>query len=51
MNAHGILNVALAIVAVAGVTAVVGHPQSSQVITSIGNAFSGSIKSALGTAS
>lgn len=51
MNAHGLLNVAMAIVAVAGVTTIVGHPNSAGIISSIGNAFQGSIKSALGSAS
>lgn len=45
-----IFNVATAIVGVAAITAVVGHPQSAAVIKSIGDAFSNSIAAALGTA-
>jgi hypothetical protein len=45
-----LFNVATAIVGVAAITAVVGHPESANVIKSIGNAFSGSISAALGSA-
>lgn len=48
INVHGILNVAMAIVGVAAVTTIVAHPQSARVITAIGDAFQGSIKTAIG---
>lgn len=41
----------MALVAVAGVTTIVGHPNSAAVIKNIGDAFQGSIKAALGSAS
>lgn len=48
MNASNIFDVLAAIVTVAMVTAVVQSPNSAGVIKASGNAFSGSIKSALG---
>jgi Flp pilus assembly pilin Flp len=45
-----LFNVASAIVAVAMVTTIVGHPQSANVIKAVGDAFSGSIRAALGSA-
>lgn len=41
-------DIALAIVAVAMVTTIVSHRNSARVITSVGNAFSGSIRAATG---
>lgn len=43
-----VFNVLGAIVTVALVTTIVSRPTSAQVITSMGNAFSGSIRAALG---
>lgn len=48
MRTETIINVMGAIVTVALVTTIVSHPQSANVITSLGNAFSGSIKAATG---
>ena len=48
MKAGSIIDVAAAIVTVALVTAIVSSGNSANIITSVGNAFSGSIKSALG---
>jgi hypothetical protein len=48
MSSSGILNVMGAIVTVALVTTIVRNPQSSQVIAAMGNAFSGSLRAALG---
>ena len=50
MNADKLFNIMGAIVTVALVTTIVGHPQSAAVIKAIGDAFSGSISSALGGA-
>lgn len=47
-NAQNIMNIGGAIIVVALVTTVVSHPASSQVITSMGNSFAGSIRAALG---
>ena len=49
MNANGILNVAGAIVTLAVIATVVSSPQSANVISAIGSAFSGSLKAAKGT--
>lgn len=43
-------SIAGAIVTVALVTTIVAHPQSSAVITAIGNSFSGALKAAMGGA-
>lgn len=48
MNADKALSVASAIVTVAMVTVVVSHPQSANIIRAVGNAFSGSIRAAMG---
>lgn len=48
MNADRMFNVLGAIVTVALVTAVVSRPNSANVIRAMGNAFSGSIRAALG---
>lgn len=48
MKASSFMDVLALIVTVAMVTTVVSHPDSSKVITSMGNAFSGSIRAALG---
>lgn len=48
MNLDKITSVAFAIVVVAGVTVVVSHPTSAAIIGAIGNAFSGSIRAAMG---
>lgn len=48
MNLDRLFNVAGAIVTVALVTTVVSSRNSAQIATSIGNAFSGSIRAAMG---
>jgi len=48
MNFDKAFNVLGLIVGVAAITAIVSHPASASVITSLGNAFSGSIRAALG---
>lgn len=48
MNGDKLFNLLGAIVGVALVTTLVAHPQTAGVVTSIGNAFSGSIKAAQG---
>ena len=47
MNFDSITSIALAIVGVALVTTVVIHPQSANVITATGRAFSSSISAAI----
>ena len=41
-------DIALAIVAVAMITTIVGHKNSAKVITAVGNSFSSSIRAATG---
>lgn len=48
MNLDKIANIAGAIVTVALVTTIVSRPTSAQVIKSMGDAFSGSIRAAMG---
>ena len=48
MKADSLIDVAAAIVTVAMVTAIVSSGNSANIISSVGNAFSGSIKAALG---
>lgn len=48
MNPNNIVNIAGAIVTVALVTTVVRSPNTSKVISAIGQAFSGSISAAMG---
>lgn len=48
MNMDKVLSIGTAIVAVAGVTVIVSHPTSATIIKSIGNAFQGSIRAAMG---
>lgn len=48
MKAGSLIDVAAAITTVALVTAIVSSGNSAGIINAIGNAFSGSIKSALG---
>jgi|KBSMisStandDraft_5_1062788.scaffolds.fasta_scaffold484025_2 hypothetical protein len=48
MKAGSVIDVAAAIVTVALVTAIVSSGNTSNIISSVGNAFSGSIKAALG---
>lgn len=48
MNADKAISVAGAIVTVALVTTIVAHPTSAQVIKAFGDAFSGSIRAAMG---
>lgn len=48
MNADKALSIGSAIVTVALVTVIVSHPQSAKVITSVGNAFSGALRAAMG---
>lgn len=48
MTGDRIFNVLGAIVTVALVTTIVSRPQSAQVIRAMGNAFSGSIRAAMG---
>lgn len=50
MTTNTIINVMGAIVTVALVTTIVAHPESGNVIRAFGDAFSGSIKAALGSA-
>lgn len=50
MKVSNIFDLAGAIVTVALVTTIVGHPQSAAVIRAVGDSFSGSIRAALGTA-
>lgn len=49
MDGSGIVNVMGAIVFVALVTTIVAHPNTANVVTSFGNAFSGSLKAAEGS--
>ena len=50
MQTNTIINVLGAIVTVALVTTVVSSPGSAGVITSLGNAFAGSLRAAMGRA-
>jgi len=49
MNADKVVNVASAIVTVAMVTVVVSHPQSAKIIRAVGDAFSGTLRAAMGS--
>lgn len=49
MNLDKLLSIGSAIVVVAGVTVVVSHPQSAQIIQAVGTAFSGSLRAAMGS--
>lgn len=49
MNADKLVSVAGAIVTVALVTTIVSHPQSAAVIRAVGDAFSGSLRAAMGS--
>lgn len=48
MNLDKLLSIGSAIVVVAGVTVVVSHPQSAEIIRSVGSAFSSSLRAAMG---
>lgn len=48
MQTNTIINVMGAIVLVAGVTTIVSHPASANVIRALGDSFSGSIRAAMG---
>lgn len=48
MNADKALSIGASIVTLAMVTVIVSHPQSAKVIGAVGNAFSGSIRAAMG---
>lgn len=48
MNLDKIMSIAGMLVVVAGVTTVVSHPASAQVIRAIGDAFTGSLRAAQG---
>lgn len=48
MNVHEISSILAAIVGVAMVTTIVGHPETASVIRAFGDAFSGSIRAAEG---
>lgn len=48
MTFRTILDVAGAMVVVAGVTTVVSHPESASIITSLGSAFTGGLRAAQG---
>lgn len=48
MKAGSVIDVAAAIVTVAMVTAIVSSGNSANIISSVGNAFSGSIRAAMG---
>lgn len=49
MNADKALSIGSAIVTVALVTTIVSHPQSAKIIRAFGDAFSGSIRAAMGS--
>lgn len=48
MNLDKLMNVAAMIVTVAAITTIVSHPTSAAVIKAIGDAFSGSLRAAMG---
>ncbi|MBT2400639.1 hypothetical protein [Streptomyces sp. ISL-100] len=48
MNMDKLFSIASMLVVVAGVTTVVSHPASAQVIRAIGDAFTGSLRAAQG---
>ena len=48
MNADKALSIGTAIVTVALVTTIVAHPNSAKVIKAVGQAFSGSLRAAMG---
>jgi hypothetical protein len=48
VNADKLLSIGAAVVTVALVTTIVSHPQSAQVIRAVGDAFSGSLRAAMG---
>lgn len=48
MSFDKVFNIAAAIVVVAGITTIVIHPTSVQVIKGIGDSFAGAINAALG---
>ena len=48
MNADRALSIGSAIVTVALVTTIVSHPTSAAVIKAVGDAFSGSLRAAMG---
>jgi hypothetical protein len=48
LNLDKALSIGSAIVTVALVTTIVSHPQSAQVIRAVGDAFSGSLRAAMG---
>lgn len=48
MNLDRIFNVAAAIVGVALATTLVASPNTAKIVTSVGNAFSGSLRAAMG---
>lgn len=48
MNADKLLSIGSSIVMVALVTTIVIHPESSKVITAVGNSFSGALSAAMG---
>ena len=48
MNLDKVFSIAGMLVVVAGVTTVVSHPASAQVIRAIGDAFTGSLRAAQG---
>lgn len=49
MTTDKLVNVASAIVTVALVTTIVSHPQSAKVIRAVGDAFSGTLRAAMGS--
>lgn len=48
MNADKLVNIGSAIVTVALVTTIVSHPQSAKIIRSVGDAFSSTLRAAMG---
>lgn len=48
MNVDKLFNLAGAIVGVAAITTIVAHPQSAQVIRSVGDSFSATLRAAMG---
>lgn len=48
MSFDKLLNIGSAIVVVAGVTVVVSHPTSAEIIRAIGSSFAGALRAAMG---
>lgn len=48
MSFGAIFSIMAAIIALAGITVAVSHPETSQIISSVSNGFTGSLKAAMG---